>query len=229
MGELDDPGRDEHFSPWGKKGVTCIDWAKEAERFAHALSPLLRGQLASELGLPVKCLDAIQIGYDAERNLFTIPECDASGEVIGIATRTHGGEKRFIGKGHRGLIIPRGWSDRPGPVFVPEGASDTLALHAAELSSVGRPFSNGGVSHLYGLFRDVPDWEVVIVAENDGPGLTGAEGVATKLSAMLNREVTWVLPPEQFKDVRDWLTTQRKMSWANRGKTLVNHFVRGGL
>ncbi|WP_171475045.1 hypothetical protein [Frigoriglobus tundricola] len=46
----------------------------------------------------------------------------------------------------RGLTLPTGWRDRPGPVFVVEGPTDAAALTAAGLAAVGRPSNAGGGS-----------------------------------------------------------------------------------
>src|SRR5205085_334883 len=115
----------------------------------------------------------------------------------------------------RGLIIPEGWERRKGPVLLAEGASDTAALHALGLAAVGRPSNGGGVQALAELLRGC-DREVIVLGEfdpkRDGtwPGLTGAQAVAAQLAGRLGRQVRWALPPDQAKDVREWLTRQKE-------------------
>ena len=130
-----------------------------------------------------------------------------------------------------------GWRDRPGPVFLVEGASDTLALTAAGLSAVGRPSNTGGCEHLTKLLAHLPsDREIVVVGENDKkesgewPGREGAERVSATLTQKFGRPVGWVLPPDGVKDVRAWLTarvsrTDPADAWAEAGRTLSEAVV----
>ena len=158
------------------------DWAAEAARFAAALTPDLRDKLAGVLRLPAEALDALPlVGFDPGGPCATFPEVDAAGAVVGILRRFKGGLKKAMAGGRRGLAVPDGWRDRPGPVFVVEGPTDVLSMTAAGLSCVGRPSNSGGTKLLAGLLADLTkDREVVVVGENDEkggewPGKAGAE------------------------------------------------------
>jgi hypothetical protein len=71
----------------------------------------------------------------------------------------------------------------------------------------------------------------VIVGENDRrfseernrwewPGLAGAVSVARELQKLVRNEVHWALPPEDYKDVRDYMTSEYfdGRDWSERGK-----------
>jgi len=166
--------------------------------------------------LPPECIDALfYVGSVKDRRegeCWTFCEHDGDGEVIGIVRRRADGRKRAIQGSNRGLNITRYWEETDGAIYVPEGASCTMALAALGLAAVGRPSNTGGVAHLAKLFAEVPaDRDIVILGEWDAkgdgewPGLAGCKSVATALSRELKRPVQWSLPPDRAKDVRAWV------------------------
>ncbi|HDY89745.1 MAG TPA: hypothetical protein ENH82_16725 [bacterium] len=87
------------------------------------------------------------------------------------------------------------------PIIVVEGHSDTAAAMDLGFVAVGRPSAEGGQSLLPTLLRGQ---EVIVVGDNDaGAGKRGMESVFQTLSPICKR-VTKVLPPAQFKDLRQW-------------------------
>jgi hypothetical protein len=128
------------------------DWPAEARRAAAKLTPARRKKLAGDLRLPTAALDAVPLvgSRDDDRDgpCFTFPEVDAAGTVIGINRRYADGRKKAMPGGRRGLTVPAGWQDRPGPVFVVEGPTDAAALAVAGLAGVGRPSNNTGAARL---------------------------------------------------------------------------------
>src|SRR5262249_29942370 len=157
----------------------------------------------------------LRVGWCRSEAVWTFPERDAGGRVVGILRRYPNGDKLQMAGGKRGLHLPVGWRDRAGPVFVVEGPSDVLTLHRLGLAVVGRPSNSGGAELLATLFKDLPtDRPIVVVAENDPkdtgewPGLKGAHSISNKLTADLGREVKWVLPQGGAKDMREWVLRQ---------------------
>lgn len=221
-----------------------IDWNDKVREYA-AMFPPLAHHLAAELNLPPAAFAVLPgVGFSAAvdgKPVFCFPERDATGTVVGLCERfpptaEHPrGEKKVRLGGNRGLSIPAGWRDRAGPVFLVEGASDTIAISFAGLAAVGRPGNKAGIEHLAGLLRDLPaDRPLVVVGENDRkpptekhpegewPGREGAEFTAGRLAAALGRPVLWALTPAPAKDVRAWLTDPVRASapWAERGVEL---------
>ena len=221
------------------KASKLKNWHADAKRFAETLVglPASRETLAKRLGLPVAALDAIPLlgirnytlGTFAE---FTIPETDAEGKIIGIATRTEAmdkkADKKFVAGGKRGLTLPAGSRERAGAAFIVEGPTDFLAMTAAGLLAVGRPSCSGGGKHLAAFLAE---WvgEIHIVGENDRksnddwPGRDGARSLAKILAEKLGRPVKWTLPPDDVKDVREWLTAEARGDtlWPQRGEKLA--------
>jgi hypothetical protein len=212
----------------------AADWSARARRFAKNVTPQLRDELADLLGLPAGCLDTLPLlGYspDDRGGCWTFPEADARGVVIGLNRRWRSSDKKVISGGKRGLTLPEGWRDRPGPVLLVEGASDTLALTACGLAVIGRPSNTGGVALLAKLLQDCPaDRPILVVGENDAksdgswPGRDGAERTAAALAERLKRPVAWALPPDGAKDVRAWLLARAAEDgdWPDRGRRLLD-------
>jgi hypothetical protein len=186
------------------------DRSAEARRYAKALTDDRAGELAEAFGLPVKFLEELDVGWDGRG--WTFPEQDPKGRVIGIPRRYPDGSKRTPKGQRRGLNIPRGLAELPDPVLLVEGPSDVLACRAMGLAAVGRPSNRAGAAMLAELLRDRPD--VIVVGEHDRkangkwPGRDGALHVARELSRLLGRPIKWALPPDQAKDLRNWLDAE---------------------
>lgn len=214
------------------------DWAAEAAAYAARLTAADRAAQEARLGLPAGALAAAvpmlgTCGANEHGVILTFPERDGAERVIGVMRRIpgpDGDEKKATAGGRRGLTIAPGWRDRPGPVFVVEGPTDTAAVTAIGLPAVGRPSKDGGRKELAALLADWPtDRGIVIVGENDPPtpdgrldGRDAAARMATGLAKSLGPRVYWTLPPAGAKDVREWLThpDRHDKSWADRGAEL---------
>ena len=190
---------------------------RRARKYAKALSRQQLRKLADKLSVPPASLRALGIGWRKTKSggVYTFPEYDGSGRVIGISTRAESGAKKMIKGSNRGLYLPTGWLDRTGPIFVAEGATCTAGLTAMGLAGIGRPSNAGGADQLAKLLCKVPrDRRIVVLGEYDRktdgswPGRDGAVAVATTLSNKLGRRVLWSLPPDGAKDVREWFLQQ---------------------
>lgn len=128
----------------------------------------------------------------------------------------------------RGLVVPRDhyelFSRADQGVFCVEGLSDTITLFShVGVAAVGRPSCRAGGDDIAQLLSNLPDdVPIYVVGENDRsetrlnkktgepdwPGRDGAIATASKIAALLQRDVYWVLVPEGTKDARDWLSKQ---------------------
>jgi hypothetical protein len=160
---------------------------------------------------------------------WTIPERDGLGRITGFNRRYEDGSKRFMAGGRRGLYIPDGWAEMPGPIWCPEGFSDAAVLVAQGACAIGRPNVGGGVDHLAELLGD-DTRPIVILGENDErplmrdgkpvlkdgrpalrrPGYDGAVAACKRLRRDLGRaDIKVKMPPEGFKDIREYITRER--------------------
>jgi hypothetical protein len=196
-----------------------LDMEGEAKKYRTALTPRRANLLADSLGLPVTALDLLEgIGWSNGKCCYTLPERDGRGSIIGLSLRWLDGRKRVMRGGRRGLFLPTNWQALPGPVRIPEGASDVLALAFIGIPCVGRPSAMAGAELLADLLRNV-DRPIVVLGENDAkgdgrwPGREGAIWMAERLRELLpGREVSWRLPPPEHKDARAWVLARRAAS-----------------
>jgi hypothetical protein len=233
-------------------GLKIKDWSTEAGKYAKALTPAAAETLAADLGLPVEVIELVEgIGFTSHGAkdeagewvaAWTFPERDAGGVVTAVnrrfdrpvsINRSKPTNKAVFSGGRRGLTVPIGWKDRPGPVLVPEGVSDALSLSLCGLSCVGRPGSRDGEELLSKLLADYSG-EIVIVGENDRktdgfwPGKDGAVETAKNLTLDLGRSVKWALPPEGIKDSRAWVQDLARGfgeadDWHWAGREILRH------
>jgi hypothetical protein len=185
--------------------VPLRDLADLAASYRQAVNADRLHTLARSLGLSVESLTALGIGWSGAHLAWSFPMTDASGRVLGIRLRRPNGFKFSVKGGHEGLFIPNGMGGGHGPLLVCEGPTDTAAaLDLGFADAVGRPSCTGGVKLLVELVKRRGSREVVVVADSDGPGRRGAEGLASVL-AIHAPAVRVVAPPAGIKDARAWL------------------------
>lgn len=196
---------------------------------------LQRAILAKSLGVSVESLERLQVGWLGRVRGWTVPERNAAGDVIGVNRRLTNGDKRRERNCSAGLTYdPENWLESPAGIpglYLTEGMSSTASMLTMEFAAVGRPSNLGGVALLGELLKAVPsDWQIAVIGERDWrpheslkpaararhkpecvkcsicwPGWFGAVTTAQQLAVLLNRDVSWSLSPEGFKDVREWL------------------------
>lgn len=122
------------------------------------------------------------------------------GALLGVRYRGDDGRKWAERGGHNGLFCPTEFVGT-GPLYLPEGLTDTAALLGMGLDAVGRPCVDGGRELVKSFANGRP---LVVVSQNDGGiGARGAARLAGELKA--NGCYVRVLPPPPgVKDVREW-------------------------
>lgn len=190
--------------------------------YEHSMAEEYVRALAKSLGVTFESLERLRVGYGRDpsgREFASFPSRDSRGRVIGITRRYENGEKKTYPGTTNGLFLaPRGLRD-PGPLFLPEGASDVAAFLSLGLCAIGRPSNCGGVELLRPLVQHAQrnGRLVLVVGENDHkpdrhdaaylpcdgcslcwPGLDGPRRVARALGC------EFVMPPAGFKDFREY-------------------------
>jgi hypothetical protein len=168
-------------------------------------------------------LRSLGVGWDSCKSAWTFPERDGAGETIGLLRRFRNGSKKVAKGGKRGLYIPAELAEQPGPVLLPEGASDTAAILSCGAAAVGRPSCNGGGDLLVELVEQ-DSRDLVVVGDNDeeGTGRAGAQETARLVASKLKRPVNVSLPPAEHKDVREWSNDfhEHEGRWPNRDELM---------
>lgn len=164
--------------------------------------------LAVELGVSMKSLVALGVGWSDINNAWMFPMRNGKNEIVGYNRRFRNGEKKIMAGTKAGLYIPQ--IETQPMVFICEGGSDTAALLDMGFFAIGRFNVSSGAEFLKEWFRINKIYQCVIIADNDelkkyagGMGRPGIEG-ATRLKADLGmKSVIWQ-PPSPCKDLREF-------------------------
>jgi 5S rRNA maturation endonuclease (ribonuclease M5) len=98
---------------------------------------------------------------------------DGDENMVGIRLRSANGDKWAVKGSHSGCFIPMARPDNL--VLVVEGPTDTAAGLDLGFYTVGRPSCSGGGPQLKRLFQRLHTRRVAIIADNDEPGIRGAQ------------------------------------------------------
>lgn len=227
--QLSEPLPVADLKPKPARKESPAEWTKRSETM---FKRNCRGEMAALLGVSESSLELLGVGhgYDHDgRPFWSFPERDIRWQCVGINRRYADGSKKHMAGGTHGLYFEREWWTKRGPIFVPEGASDTAALLTMGLCAIGRPSNTGGIERLIGLLMDQRTRPIVILGERDEhperrgqektklscpakckgcalcwPGLHGMTMTANALSKALKRQVYSRLV-NGAKDVREWL------------------------
>jgi hypothetical protein len=209
-----------------------LEWTERngAQREALGRHPEKLEELATMLGVSQASLQQLSTGWDwcppldsdgrwtDGEGAWTFPERDSRNRTIGLLQRFRNParDKRSAPGSKRGIYLPANWDHRPGPIYIPEGASDVAALLSAGKCAIGRPSAKGGAAYLVALLREHRNREIIVLGENDlrpdgfWPGKEGAHHIAGILTEALGRPVKIMMPPAEFKDIREFLKASYK-------------------
>ena len=163
--------------------------------FAEDSDRQIIDHLASELKVTSESLMAIGAAFSFEDHAWAFPMKDAYGNIIGIRLRDSLGKKWAIKGSKAGLFY--GPSSKQRTAVVCEGPTDTAAALMIGLDAIGRASCAGQEALLVEKLR--PFQRVLIVSDNDGPGIAGAKRLQPML---LVPSLLWC-PPS--KDLREFV------------------------
>lgn len=153
-------------------------------------------------------LQAMGTGFDSET--YTFPVRNANDEIIGISRRWPDGTKGMVKGSQVGIFIPRLNWDNLETLFICEGASDTATALDMGLKAIGRLSCQTGRDHIIKWCVQKKPTQIVIVADNDSAGITGAKILGVdishgyKLFTAPRPIIKVVTPPTNCKDLREW-------------------------
>jgi endogenous inhibitor of DNA gyrase (YacG/DUF329 family) len=204
-----DSERGSHGTPGCRPLMYCTpeprkpDFAALAAQCARALSPTGIQRLASDLDVSIASLAALGVGWYAPAQCYSFPMRNADDVVVGIRLRHPRGKKWAVRGSKSALFIPRGRTPQDQPLWIAEGPTDCAALIDLGFWAVGRPACRSGKEDVIDLVRRRAPETVVIMADADPAGRSGASDLARAL--VLQAPAIHVLvPPSGCKDVRDW-------------------------
>lgn len=152
---------------------------------------------ASHLGVTSSSLHAVGCAWSSQHQAWAFPMKDGLGNIIGIRLRSQDGKKWAVTGSRQGIFIP----DMPPSktAYICEGPTDLAATLSLGLYGIGRPSCLGGIQQLKETIHRLRIREVIILSDNDGPGIQGAQRLGTELPV---RNVI-CMPPT--KDIREFI------------------------
>lgn len=151
--------------------------------------------LAMSLGVDAEALGLI--GCARADSAWAFQMKNAAGEMIGIRLRDDSGNKWAVRGSKQGLFLSEFGCE---PVaYVVEGPTDAAAALTIELSVIGRPSCLGCEGEILAYVQRQKIRRVIIIADNDTPGLRGA----AKLQSMLH--VPSIIVTLPCKDLREFV------------------------
>ena len=189
-------GEPRRYVPPPRTQPPTINATRMMREWRAATVPAALEEFATSLGVSASSLTAVGAAWAASHAAWAFPMCDGYGNVVGIRLRNERG--KFAVRGSRqGIFLASVPAQKT--LFVCEGPTDTAAAVELGLFAVGRPnCCCGGLEvRVYARRHDCN--RVVIISDNDKPGLDGAR----KVGGELKLPFAIYVPPA--KDVRDFV------------------------
>jgi len=198
--------------------------------YAHPKAEIVRKNLALQLGVTCQSLEELVVGYGVDYDgseWASFPSRGENGHITGVVRRYNNGLKKTVaGTSNAGVFCKQWWWIGNGTVYIVEGPSDVAAMLDAGLCVLGRPSNIGGTQVLTQYLKRRQPKRIVVIGENDEkperrgevdscpkscngcsycfPGAYGAIATASRLSKVLSQKVETIMPPNGYKDVREW-------------------------
>lgn len=207
-----------------RPSVNMLDIAKLCCR---SIRPTSLSWLANELGLSIESLRLLRVGWNEDRNAFSFPMREPNGNVCGIRYRAYSGAKFAETRSREGLFFcPR--KIKRDYLLIVEGASDAAAVMDLGFASViGRANCTGNIEQVLTLCRRLQPRRVVIIPDNDTPGIDGARKLLANIE-QAGGTVQLLRLPDGAKDVRTCSYDTKNAEWLRDqlgtvcGKSLSN-------
>jgi len=134
---------------------------------------------AEQLGVRTSALMELRAAWAGSEQAWAFPMRNGEGAVVGIRLRNEGGDKWAVRGSKQGIFLP---FCIPQPVVhICEGPTDTAAALSMGLFAIGRPSCSGGMPDIISALRRLKVREAVLIADNDDPGVNGADMLSRHL------------------------------------------------
>jgi 5S rRNA maturation endonuclease (ribonuclease M5) len=154
-------------------------------------------ELARSLGIEPVALTDLRVAWAADHNAWAFQMRDGYGEPCGVRLRDNNGRKWAVTGSREGIFLP--YVRPQSTAYVCEGPTDTAAALSLGVFAIGRPSCSGAITHTVTTFKRLEIARVVILSDNDSPGLAGA----IRLRDALHIPAVIMVPPA--KDIREFL------------------------
>ena len=175
-----------------------LDFAGMFEKWNQDTDYYFRDGFAMTLGVDTDALQAVGCAWNGQAWAF--PMKNESQHLIGIRLRDSSGKKWAVKGSHQGMFVPTSYPYcvDDATLYIVEGPTDLAAAMTLGLYSIGRPSCLGQEPMIAAFARQKKVRRVVIVSDNDRPGLEGARKLQCTLKT---RSCIWITP---CKDLREF-------------------------
>jgi hypothetical protein len=137
-------------------------------------------RFSKQIGMTEQSLMALNCCWASPHSAWAFPMRDSNFKMVGIRLRSESGAKWSVRGSHQGIFTPPRIDAKE--ILVLEGATDTAAALTLGYVGVGRPSCSGGILEIKTLVTRLGIRRVVIVCDNDKPGIDGAIGLQRHLT-----------------------------------------------
>ncbi|MCY3010269.1 MAG: toprim domain-containing protein [Planctomycetota bacterium] len=208
-----------------------VEPRKDLRELAKNLHRLMNDEayrwLSNRLGVSIESLQLLRTGWHRGRRSFSFPMRSADGQVVGIRYRATNDSKFSERGGREGLFFQPTEIAREYLLIV-EGASDAASCITIGFPSViGRANCTGNVNQILSLCRRLNPHRVILIPDNDRPGIKAAESLASALPC----EPSILHLPSGIKDVRQCISETKKADWLRDqiGKLIQTSSTKGDI
>lgn len=173
------------------------DWQPIIAEYQTRATAESKRMAATMLGVTVESLERLDFGL-TQKNAWSFVMSDFAGEPVGIRIRTSQGKKWAYPGSRNGLFFPKSLTGID-PLIICEGPTDTAAALDLGFDAIGRPNCNGALEWCLDVSKGRA---LAIFADNDGPGLDGANKLA-EWAVRQCKSVKVAVAPYR-KDLREW-------------------------
>ena len=196
------PVRSQAAPPSTKRYLSADAIGKTFTQFARTTTDEQVAGLANKLGVTPEALRAIGafvywVESDEYRTVWGFPMFDGPENFAGIRLRSDDGDKWALRGGRQGIFIPD--MELESEVLVVEGPTDAAAAVSLGFYAIGRPSCTGGVREIAALCQRMGIKRLSVLADNDGPGISGARAFCGQIGLPARLVVT------PAKDLREWV------------------------
>jgi len=177
--------------------LTADAIGKTWARWADSTTDEQVAGFAARLGVTAEALRALGACWAWPHEAWGFPMFDGDEQFAGMRLRSEDGEKWALRGSRQGIFIPS--MARQDEAVVVEGPTDAAAAVALGFYGIGRPSCTGGVREVAGLCRRLGVKRMSVLADNDGPGISGARAFCGQVGLPARLVV---LPA---KDLREWV------------------------
>lgn len=197
--------KEKRFRPKPMKTEPEINCGQIMQKWNKETTAAHRAQMSLTLGVKPNALRWLGTAWAQEREAIAFPMYDATcpdGErPCGIRLRTNDGKKFAVTGSKSGIFFPYGalLEISSSRIFICEGPTDTGSCLDLGCFAVGRASCRGGEDIILSVLNQLRPTEAVIVCDNDGPGIDGAN----VLMEQIRIRKTMFVPPG--KDIRGYI------------------------